>query len=67
MRLDELFTVKNGIASSGLTIESSKQFYHIPYLRPASTQQRTLSGWVWLRDIQEESFLFLESKQKYHC
>lgn len=54
MRLDQLFTIKNGIASTGLTIEVSKQSYHLPYLRPASTQERTLSGWVWLRDIENK-------------
>lgn len=53
MRLDELFSIKNGIASTGLNIEPLKQFAHIPYLRPASTQQRTLAGWVWLGDVED--------------
>lgn len=54
MRLDQLFTIKNGVASTGLSIESSKQIFHLPYLRPASTQERTLAGWVWLRDIEDK-------------
>lgn len=54
MRLDQLFTIKNGVASTGLSIESSKQRRHLPYLRPASTQERTLAGWVWLRDIDSD-------------
>lgn len=54
MRLDQLFTIKNGVASTGLSIEASKQRFHLPYLRPASTQERTLAGWVWLRDIEDK-------------
>ena len=54
MRLDQLFTIKNGVASTSLSIESSKQSFHLPYLRPASTQERTLAGWVWLRDIDSD-------------
>lgn len=55
MRLDELFIIKNGIASTGLRIEATKQARHIPYLRPASTQARTLAGWVWLNDIDDKN------------
>ena len=54
MRLDELFFIKNGIASTGLSIETTKKINHIPYLRPASTQQRTLSAWVWTYDIEQK-------------
>jgi Type I restriction modification DNA specificity domain len=54
MRLDQLFTIKNGIASTGLNIEEGKRRFHLPYLRPASTQERTLSGWVWLCDIDSK-------------
>jgi hypothetical protein len=53
MRLDALFTIKNGIASTGLSIESSKQPFHLPYLRPSNTQEGTIAGWVWLRDIDK--------------
>lgn len=54
MRLDELFIIRNGVSSSGLSIEKNKQPYHLPYIRPASTQQRTIAGWVWLRDVDEK-------------
>lgn len=54
MRLDEIFEIKNGIASTNLSIESTRQPFHIPYLRPASTQERTIAGWVWLRDVNEK-------------
>ncbi len=54
MRLDELFIIKNGISSTGLSIEKDKQPHHLPYIRPASTQQRTIAGWVWLRDIDQK-------------
>lgn len=54
MRLDELFIIKNGVSSTGLSIEKNKQPHHLPYIRPASTQERTIAGWVWLRDIDEK-------------
>lgn len=54
MRLDQLFTIKNGVSSTGLSIQASKQRHHLPYLRPASTQERTLAGWVWLPDIDSD-------------
>lgn len=55
MRLNELFTIKNGIASTGLNVEPSKQLAHIPFLRPARTQQRTIAGWVWRGHIEEKN------------
>lgn len=55
MRLDKLFIIKNGIASTDLRIETTKQSRHMPYLRPASTQARTLAGWVWLNDIDAKN------------
>jgi hypothetical protein len=54
MRLDHLFTIKNGVASTDLRIEAKWLPRHIPYLRPASTQARTLAGWVWLNDIEDK-------------
>lgn len=46
MRLDSLFHVKNGIASSGLTILSKPEEGFVPFVRPASTQKRTVAGWI---------------------
>lgn len=54
MRLDQLFKIKNGVASTDLSIESRRQGYSLPYLRPASTQERTLAGWVLQRDIEDK-------------
>lgn len=46
MKLDDIFLVKNGIATSSLKIE--KNFFEgsVPFIRPASTQQRTIAGWI---------------------
>ena len=53
MKLSELFDVENGLASTGLSIESKKQPHHLPYIRPSSTQEGTIAGWVLLRDVEE--------------
>lgn len=55
MRLDALFTVKNGIPSSAVKLLDSKQPENIPFIRPASTQQRTIAGWVRKTDIKPEN------------
>ena len=51
MKLEDLFEVRNGVVSSGLTISPVSTPNSVPYLRPASTQQRTVSGWVHESDI----------------
>jgi len=45
-RLDELFDLKNGLASSNVFLLSKRTTTSIPYIRPAKTQQRTVAGWV---------------------
>ncbi|WP_208952333.1 restriction endonuclease [Rahnella sp. ChDrAdgB13] len=55
MKLDAIFHVKNGIVSSGLNIQSGSFPGAIPYLRPASTQQRTISGWVSRSEVDEKN------------
>lgn len=45
-RLDELFDVRNGLASNQLSVSKARTPTSIPYLRPAKTQQRTVAGWV---------------------
>ena len=55
MRLDELFDVKNGIASSEVKLLPHKATDGIPYIRPASTQQRTLAGWIKRDDLDAEN------------
>jgi hypothetical protein len=50
-RLDEVFLVKVGIPTAGLDILSRPGLDCIPFLRPASTQQRTIAGWVKRQSI----------------
>jgi len=66
MRLDALFDVKNGIASSGLEVLQQMELDTVPFIRPASTQQRTVAGWVRknsvkVENIYPESSLFVST------
>lgn len=65
-KLEDLFEVRNGVVSSGLSISSTPALNCIPYLRPASTQQRTISGWVsksevGSKNIYPEGTLFVST------
>lgn len=51
MKLGDLFDIKNGVTTSELDIAQEKAQDYIPFIRPASTQQRTLSGFVKIADI----------------
>ena len=55
MLLDDLFTVENGVASSGIRVFSTRQPNSVPFIRPASTQGRTVAGWVRLASVKPES------------
>lgn len=46
MKLEDLFEVKNGLASSAVEVLRAPVGDVVPYIRPASTQQRTIAGWV---------------------
>jgi hypothetical protein len=46
MKLEQLFDVKNGLASSAVEVLSKPVLGAVPYIRPASKQQRTIAGWV---------------------
>jgi len=46
MRLDQRFDVKNGIASTSIDLLTDRIKDSIPFVRPASTQQRTIAGWI---------------------
>ena len=46
MKVEALFDVRNGVPTTGLEVLSSPGEATIPFLRPASTQQRTVAGWV---------------------
>ncbi len=66
MKLEDLFEVRNGVVSSGLSISPTPAANHVPYLRPASTQQRTISGWVpesevGSKNIYPEGTLFVST------
>lgn len=66
MKLEDLFDVRNGVVSSGLSILPIPAANHVPYLRPASTQQRTISGWVpesevGSKNIYPEGTLFVST------
>jgi hypothetical protein len=54
MLLDDLFIVKNGVAKSNLNVFDCKQTDSIPFIRPASTQQRTIDGWVRRSEVKPE-------------
>lgn len=51
MRLDALFTVRNGIATSELSVHGARTPGMIPFLRPASTWKRTIAGYVLRQDV----------------
>lgn len=53
-RLDEIFEVKNGIASNQVSLLHHRTITSIPYIRPAKTQQRTIAGWVEKSSVPAE-------------
>lgn len=53
-RLDDLFFIKAGLASTRVTVSNIKTRSSIAYLRPAKTQQRTLAGWVEQSTVPSE-------------
>lgn len=55
MKLDALFVVKNGISSSEVVVLSTPGLGRVPFLRPASTQQRTVVGWVAAGSVKAEA------------
>lgn len=59
MLLGDLFYVRNGIAMTGLNITDSPSSDSIPVIRPASTQERTIAGWV-RRCTVDESHIYPE-------
>lgn len=66
MRLDELFEVENGIASTDIEVLGRRESKTIPFIRPASTQNRTVAGWVKkdsvkATDIYPEGTLFVST------
>ncbi|MCD1653564.1 restriction endonuclease subunit S [Treponema zuelzerae] len=54
MKLSDLFEIHNGLTTTNLTIYSKSFPGSIPFLRPSSTQQRTLAGWIKKESISSE-------------
>ena len=54
MRLDHLFIVKNGIVSTQVTVHARNPGDFIPYIRPSSTQIRTIGGWLDPNEVKPE-------------
>lgn len=46
MKLDDLFIIRNGVPTSNLEVVDRAAPDLVPFLRPASTQQRALAGFV---------------------
>lgn len=55
MRLDELFDVKNGVASVGLEVLDKPERGSVPYIRPSSSQRHTVAGWVYRKSVGEKN------------
>ena len=53
-RLDEIFTVYNGIASTKIELYNDKKDKSIAFVRPASTHQRTLSGFLEKKSVEKK-------------
>jgi len=53
-RLDEIFIIYNGIASTKIELYSDKKENSIAFVRPASTHQRTLSGYLDKDSVDEK-------------
>lgn len=56
-RLDEIFTIKNGIAATELKELKKRQKGTIAYIRPANTQSGTLRSYI-ARDSVDERYIF---------
>ncbi|MFL9955302.1 restriction endonuclease [Paraburkholderia nemoris] len=60
-KLDDLFIVKNGIATTDLNVLLRQEADAIPLIRPASTQLRTLAGWVSRANVKQQNIYPAES------
>jgi hypothetical protein len=45
-KLEDLFEMRNGLSSSVVNVSPHPGSGMVPYIRPASTQKRTIAGWV---------------------
>ena len=61
MTLDDLFIVLNGVATTGLIIKSHPDGQSVPFLRPASSQDRTISGWIDRRSVSADQIFPAET------
>lgn len=52
MKLNELFSIKNGLSSSSVSISDYKtDEYNIPYIRPSSTYDNLVAGYVSKKQV----------------
>lgn len=51
--LDKIFKVFNGLASGRINLSLQREEGMIPFMRPASRQQRTIAGWVERSEVPE--------------
>lgn len=54
MKLKELFKIRNGIVSTSVGVSSLRTTTTVAFMRPASTQARTLSGWVERNEVSKQ-------------
>lgn len=59
--IDDLFVIRNGIQTSGLDILRTEAQGRVRFLRPASTQPRTIAGWVHTDQLPPDSLFPSES------
>ncbi len=55
MKISDIFEIRNGIASTGLTVYPSSRPDCVPYLRPANRQHRTIAGWVPRSEVGQKN------------
>ncbi|EOK9006108.1 hypothetical protein ACHEMB_RS21180 [Escherichia coli] len=53
MLLGNLFYIRNGISMSGMKVCHCSFPDSVPVLRPASTQERTIAGWINRASVDE--------------
>jgi len=51
MKISDLFTIESGISGANLKIYPEQTENTVAFIRPAKTQQRTLSGWINRNDV----------------
>ena len=61
MKLSELFTVRNGIPTSGLRLSPVARIGHLAFLRPSSSQHKVIAGWIDPQYLSERQIYAADS------